>query len=193
MSTVIRSLLDDHHNVAGLLNLLGRLLDAVEDESAGSADIELMRDIMTYMIRFPDHTHHPKEDLMFERMRARELKPETGHIIDKLLREHAALARKGEALRRILLQVADVGGDHHRTLLATGRDYVQFLRYHMQLEEETVFSEAETLLDEADWSEIEDAFRTRTDPVFGSVVDREFRALYQHIRNNAYLMAQRKG
>lgn len=191
MSTVIRSLLDDHHNVAGLLNLLHRHLDAVEDESAGSAEIELMRDIMTYMIRFPDHTHHPKEDLMFERMRARELDPETGQVIDKLLREHTALARKGEALRRTLLQVGDAGGDRHRTLLATGRDYVQFLRYHMRLEEETVFVEADALLDEADWSEIEDAFRTRTDPVFGSVVEREFRALFQHIRNNAYLMARR--
>ena len=35
-----------------------------------------------------------------------------------------------------------------------------------------------------------DAFRTGIDPIFGSVVEREIRALYQHIRNNAYLMAR---
>ena len=192
MSDVIRSLLDDHRNVAGLLNLLERRLDTVENESAGHADIELMRDIMTYMTRFPDHTHHPKEDRMFERMRTGELTPETGQTIDKLLREHGALAKKGEAFRRALLRTDDAGGDPRRTLLEMGRDYVQFLRYHMRLEEETVFAEAETLLDDTDWSEVEDAFKARTDPVFGPVVDGEFRALYQHIQNNAYLMARRE-
>ena len=189
MSTVLRTLHEDHRNIGQLLDLLTRELDAVEDESNGNFD--LMRDIMTYMTRYPDHTHHPKEDLMFERMRARGIASATEDTIEKLLREHAALAKKGETFHDALRRVVDGAMVERQRLLAAGRDYVEFLRYHARLEEETVFAEAETLLGGADWSEIAQAFEAQADPVFGPAVDREFRALYQHIKNSAYLASRR--
>ena len=67
MSKVVGDLHQDHRNIRVLLDLLAREIDAVDDASGG--DFELMRDVMVYMTRYPDHTHHPKEDLMFERMR----------------------------------------------------------------------------------------------------------------------------
>ena len=71
MSAVMHDLHQDHRTIHELLGLLARELDAVSDVIGG--DFELMRDIMVYMTRYPDHTHHPKEDLMFERMRERGL------------------------------------------------------------------------------------------------------------------------
>ena len=96
MSKVMGDLQQDHRNVRGLLDLLAREIDAVGEASGG--DFELMRDIMIYMTRYPDHAHHPKEDLMFERMRERGVSAETEGTIRTLLREHAALAEKGNAL-----------------------------------------------------------------------------------------------
>ena len=188
MSTVLRALHEDHRNIHRLLNLLARELDAVEGESDGN--FELMRDIMTYMTRYPDYTHHPKEDLMFERMRARGVVSATEDTIAMLLREHGALAKKGGAFHDVLRRVVDGAMVERQELLAAGRDYVEFLRHHARLEEETVFAEAETLLGDADWSVIAQAFEARSDPVFGPAVDREFRALYQHITNSAYLAAR---
>ena len=187
MSEIVDRLCGEHRNIGALLDMLERFLDGLECGSDAPGDVELMRDIMTYMIHFPDHTHHPMENLMFERMRARGLTPQTEHTIGKLLREHASLARKGEALHLALLRFEDGARSERPALVAMGRDYVESLRYHARVEERTVFVEAESLLDDADWTEIEQAFEERTDPVFGPRVDSEFRALYQHIRNTAYL------
>ena len=191
MSTVLGALHEDHRNINQLLDLLARELDAVEDESNGN--FELMRDIMTYMTRYPDHTHHPKEDLMFQRMRARGVVSATEDTIAALLREHGALAKKGEAFHDVLRRVVDGAMVERQELLAAGRDYVEFLRYHARLEEETVFAEAEMLLGDADWPVIMQAFEAQADPVFGPTVDHEFRALYQHIRNSAYPAARQEG
>lgn len=205
MSAIISRLCEDHRNVDRLLDVFERKIDALDKGSADVGDVELMCDIMSYMTRFPDRTHHPMEDLIFERLRARGLAPQTEETIEKLLHEHVALAKKGEALRAMLLRehaaLAEKGKGLRRlehgskserqTLAALGRDYAEFLRYHTRLEERTVFVEAETLLDDTDWSDIARAFEASDDPVFGPVVDRGFRALYRHIQNNAWLTARR--
>ena len=190
MSEIVGRLCREHRNIGAVLDMLERMLDGLESAGDVHADVGLMRDIMTYMIHFPDHTHHPMEDLMFERMRARGLAPQTEQTIEKLLREHASLARKGEAFHLALLRCEDGARSDRPALVAMGRDYVEFLRFHARLEERTVFVEAESLLGDADWTEIEQAFEDRTDPVFGPLVDSEFRALYQHIKNTAYLRSQ---
>ena len=190
MSEIVGRLCREHRNIGAVLDMLEPMLDGLESASDAHGDVGLMRDIMTYMIRFPDHTHHPMEDLMFERMRARGLAPQTEQTIEKLLREHASLARKGEAFHRALLRCEAGARSDRPALVAMGRDYVEFLRFHARLEERTVFVEAESLLGNANWTEIEQAFEDRTDPVFGPHVDSEFRALYQHIKNTAYLRAR---
>ncbi len=183
MSKVVGDLHEDHGNIRMLLDLLAREIDAVAEANGG--DFELMRDIMIYMVRYPDHTHHPKEDLMFERMRGRGVAPDTEAIIEKLLREHVALAEKGAAFRDMLAGVVDGAMVERDVLVATGRDYADFLEYHARLEDGTVFIEASKLLDEVDWAAIEGAFEARVDPIFGPVVQKEFQLLYEHIRNRA--------
>ena len=183
MSTVMGELRQDHTNVREILHLLARELDAVGNASGG--DFELMRDIMIYMTRYPDHTHHPKEDLMFERMRERGITPDTEATIVKLLREHVALAEKGNIFRDMLIGVVDGALVEREVLVASGRDYVDFLRYHARLEDETVFLEAEKLLDDADWASVRKAFESQVDPIFGPAVDHEFESLHDHIRYSA--------
>ena len=183
MSTVMSELRQDHRNVREILGLLSRQLDAVSDTSGG--DFELMRDIMIYMTRYPDHTHHPKEDLMFERMRERGVAPDTEATIVKLLREHAALAEKGNLFRDMLIGVVDGAMVKRDALVATGRDYAEFLSYHARLEDETVFLEAEKLLDDADWAVVRKAFEAQVDPIFGPAVEHEFESLHDYIRYSA--------
>ena len=122
---------------------------------------------------------------MFERMRKRGIAPDTEATIEKLLREHAALAEKGSTFRDMLIGVVDGALVEREALVATGRDYTDFLRYHARLEDETVFIEALELLDDADWSAVERAFEAQVDPIFGPVVQHEFQALHEHIRDRA--------
>ena len=60
----------DHVNFGRLLSMLESELDLVHE--GGSPDYEMMLDIMYYMTHYSDAVHHPKEDLLFARIRARD-------------------------------------------------------------------------------------------------------------------------
>ena len=177
MSDIMEQLKADHVNVARLLDTLHRQIDVVHRE--GVADFALMHHIMIYMTHYPDHTHHPMEDLVFERLADHD--KNAGDIVARLEREHVALAEKGQRFLEMLRHVVD-GAMVERDLLEdAGRDYVAFLRSHMEFEDSDAFPRAEKALTAEDWRQVAAGFEARTDPVFGPVVAEEFRELYEYI------------
>lgn len=180
MSGIMDQLKADHANVAELLEILEAQLDIVERE--GDADFDLMHDVMLYMTRYPDWHHHPMEDLVFERMRARDA--ECADVVDRLAREHTALKDKGTGLLDLLARVVDGALVERDQLIASGRDFVLFLRQHMEIEDSEAFPRAEASLRPEDWSGVESAMRRRDDPVFGPVLDEEYRSLFDYIERN---------
>jgi hypothetical protein len=84
----------EHVNFAALLDLLEGQLDIFQ--RGGPPDYELMLDIMFYMTHYPDVLHHPKEDLAFAKIRAREVSARP--IVDNLAEQHARLKADGNAL-----------------------------------------------------------------------------------------------
>ena len=177
MPEIIAQLRADHVNVTRLLNLLERQLEAVHEGT--KSDFELMRDMMVYMTRYPDRHHHPKEDLIFRRLRERDAS--TRLLVETLLEEHKALAEKGAKFLDTLQHVADGAMIRREVLEAQGRDYVAFLRFHHDREEGEVFSLAERLLSDDDWAEIDRALEHRDDPLFGKIIDEDLRALYEFV------------
>ena len=181
MPDILQRLIDDHVNVARLLNLLERELETIQ--AGRSADFELMHDIMVYMTMYPDQTHHPLEDLVFQRML------EHDHSLSDTLatvtKEHEGLAQKGSRFKDALEHVVDGVLVSREELEAQGRDYVEFLRYHMAKEERHLFPTAQQLLNAEDWTWVSEAMEAREDPVFGATVEQQFRSLYNHIRQQA--------
>lgn len=175
---IMNQLHSDHDNVAHMLNVLEKQLDLVNRMK--TADFDLMRDIMFYMTRYPDRTHHPLEDLVVHKLI--EYDPSTKQMGENILREHEGLAKKSNAFLDMLIQVTDGAMVLREDIEATGRDYVAFLRSHMQKEDERLFPLAEQTLTKKDWKEIASAIEHRHDPVFGPMVDDQFRALYDFIQ-----------
>lgn len=178
MSEIMDRLMTDHGNISRLLSMLEVQMDVVHDEE--NADFDLMHDIMDYMIHYPDHTHHPMEDLVFRRLVAHD--SSAADVVARLGREHAGLAQKGERFREMLRHVVDGALVERKALEETGRDYIEFLRSHMEVEDSDAFPRAEAALDEEDWQAVEAGMQARTDPVFGEVVAEEFRSLYDYIQ-----------
>ena len=176
-SPVLQQLARDHANMNALLDLLDSELERVQEGDV--ADFELMRDIMVYMTRYPDHTHHPIEDLMFRRWI--EYDENARHLATMLGREHRGLAQKGEALAEILAHVVDGAMVSREEIATTTRDYCEFLRYHMKVEDERAFPGAGLVLRDEDWAGIVSAFAEHEDPVFGPAVHDEFRDLFERI------------
>ena len=84
----------EHHNFVRLLDCLQAHADAI---AAGETpNYSLMIDILTYLRRYPDRYHHPREDEAFARLRARD--PAAAAEADALAREHRELANGGQHL-----------------------------------------------------------------------------------------------
>lgn len=175
MTDLIRQLRIDHSNVSKILDILGGQLQSIAREQ--TTDYELMQDAMHYMTQYPDIAHHPVEDVIFGFVVVRA--PEATGITAELKREHAALAEKGSMFLDGLRHIVDGAMVERDLVTSRGHDYIQFLHHHMKKEEETIFPLAETLLQDEDWEAASDLMTEMRDPLFGPVVQDDYRRIYQ--------------
>jgi hemerythrin-like domain-containing protein len=181
MSAIMEQLKADHGNISRLLATLEEQIAIVHDEE--NADFELMHDIMVYMTDYPDRTHHPMEGLVFRKLAKRDNSADG--VVARLEREHAGLAEKGQRFRDMLRHVVDGSMVERHVLEDTSRDYVVFLRSHMEIEDSDAFPRAEQALTAEDWEDVASSIEARTDPIFGPIVAEEFRSLYDHIQRES--------
>lgn len=175
---ILEQLKLDHENVAHLIDILDGQLDRISELK--SADFDLIRDIMHYMTHYPDRVHHPMEDLVASKLKERN--PAAGEISSVISREHEGLGEKGRAFFEAASSVADGAMVLREEIESKGRDYVAFLRAHMQKEEKEFFPLAEKTLTQADWNAVADAMEQQADPVFGPIVDMQYQELYAFIQ-----------
>jgi hemerythrin-like domain-containing protein len=167
----------EHVNFGRLLGLLETQLDSFH--RGDSPDYELMLDIMYYMTHYPDQIHHPKEDLAFARIVARE--PGMRAAIDELLRQHEELRDSGAELVRVLDDVVNGSVVARDRVEDPARAYLAGFRGHVQKEESEVFPAAARVLTATDWTAINNAAGQRDDPLFGKTTERRYAALQRHL------------
>ncbi len=177
MSKVVRALRREHANVARLLGALERQLDIFDQ--GGTPDYDIVQGVIDYCGAYPDLYHHPKEDLVLERLRQRD--PEAAAAIGELQPEHEALAeltrRFADAVDSVLRE-AEVSREGVHEL---AREFLDFYRRHIAMEEGRFFPAALEALNEQDWQEIEAQLGEREDPLFGGQPEQRFERLRQDI------------
>lgn len=181
MPGIMEQLKTDHGNISRLLRTLEAQMNIVHKEE--NADFDLMHDIMVYMCHYPDHTHHPMENLVFRKLVAYD--SSAGDILVRLEREHEGLAEKGQHFLDMLRHVVDGALVERIALEDAGRDYIAFLRRHMEFEDKDAFPRAEQALTNQDWADVASGMEARADPVFGPVIADEFRSLYDYIERES--------
>jgi len=172
---------EDHRNFTRLLDFLGTQVDLIR--KAESPNYDLMVDVVHYLTQYSDLFHHPKEDLIFAKLKQRD--GHTGTVVDDLAREHAALRKTGEKLLENLEGI--VNGDvvlTREAVEADGRAYIDKLRRHMQREETELFVAAATVLSDRDWAAINAALPDPEDPLFGKTVKRHYSALHRQLAHD---------
>jgi hemerythrin-like domain-containing protein len=177
MVQVIEQLGRDHRN-------LRLLLDIVEEETNAyreghTPDFDLLRLIAEYTLHYPDLVHHPKENLVFERLLMRD--PSAAQVVGDLIGDHRKLA---ELTRRFAGAIGNAARDvelPREWLDALAREYLQANRLHMQLEERHFLPRAMASLTEQDWIEIDENLSHADDPVFGDKVAQAYLHLHERI------------
>src|SRR5499427_9762706 len=96
---IIERLRREHHNVERLLAVLERELKVFN--YAGHTDYEVLRAIIGYFAVYPEVYHHPQEDLVFAKLKARD--PTAAAKVGDLAREH----QKGAQLLRRVAEAID--------------------------------------------------------------------------------------
>lgn len=176
MSEILRVLHQEHTNIGKLLKVLERRVAELEAAEAGH--LELIRDILDYFQNFPDACHHPKEDLVLERLKVRD--PAAAEPAKGLGDEHAALAgltdRFAASVDRMLADET-IARDAVR---AEANEFIQAYWRHMRLEEEHFFPAARRALTDQDWQDIAVELADPEDPLFSDrTAERYWRLRYE--------------
>ena len=171
----------EHVNFSRLLNLLESQLSVFH--GGKSPDYELMLNIMFYMTHYSDVLHHPKEDLVFAKIKERDQR--VAATVDELATQHAHLHKSGQELVRQLDGILNDAISSREIVEAVARDYVGTLRAHMRTEETEILPLAATLLSAHDWAAIHAAVEHFEDPLFGKHPEGRYFALHRQIARDA--------
>lgn len=171
----------EHVNFARLLNLLEDQLSLFH--TGAQPDYDLVLNIMFYMTHYSDVLHHPKEDLVFAKIREHE--PAVGRTVDDLTRQHARLKQIGEMLVTRLDDLLNGSMVSRAEIEGAARDYVGTLRGHMRIEEAELLPLASKHLTAKDWAAIHAKVGRIEDPLFGKNPQHRYAELAQQIARYA--------
>ena len=127
---------------------------------------DILRAMLFYIDEFPERLHHPKEsDLLFPRV-VRAV-PSLMALVQKLECDHMNGEKAVRELQHLLLAWELLGEPRRPDFAARCREYVAFYLEHMRQEETAILPEAEKVLSDAEWQELDAAFARNCDPLTG--------------------------
>ncbi|MBC8339068.1 MAG: hemerythrin domain-containing protein [Alphaproteobacteria bacterium] len=177
MTKILDDLRQDHRNLALLWDLLGRELNIFKE--GGHPDYELVETILDYCLNYPDLCHHPKENLVYDKLAERD--PGAISAIGDLKKEHEKLTSLTWRFSTALSNVLEDEQLPREWFLNVANDFLGFSRNHMQMEEVLFFPAARKGLTGDDWAELEKAVEDVEDPLFGSDKQEKYQSLFQDI------------
>ena len=170
---LLRELREDHRNMAIVLNLLDSV---VQQASAGrDPDFELVGEIMRYMTVYPDAVHHPKEDVIYERLQSE--RPDLAEGLEDVPGDHNKIAELGSQLRDDVEAIIAGAAVRREKLVEDMSRYIAHLRGHMAWEEDDLFERVETMLDSEPLDFDVSDYEHIKDPVFELEVEAGFKRL----------------
>ena len=177
MTDIIEVLRQEHRNIESLLCVLERELSVFD--RGDRPDYEVVLAVIDYFKDYPDSCHHPKEDMIVEKLKARD--PVAAATIGDLAGEHREGTRR---LRRVAQAVERVLSDQdlvRQNVDNIIRDFINHERQHMTKEERVVFPAALNALRPEDWADIALRLADRDDPFYQAGFEEKFNKLRRNI------------
>ncbi len=182
MTEIIEILCREHRNMEKLLRVFERELRVFQ--RGDRPDYEVLLGIIDYFKDYPDSCHHPKEDLIFQKLKVRD--PNKVASLGDLEAEHREGARRLHDVATAVDQVLNDEDLVRQAVSEIVRNFIDRERQHMAKEERIVFPAALDVLQSADWADIALKMADRYDPL--AHPDRE--AKYDLLRRNILEMEE---
>lgn len=143
------------HDHAGLSRML-RAIDGMVDRLGTDPETvqPLLVEAFGYLLDYQHGYHHPREDRLFERIRAK--RPALADTLEKLAEEHELGEHETAELAEDLAAATpgELRGRKGERLGARIQGYVRHSRLHMRNEEAVFYARAEQVLNKSDWAAI---------------------------------------
>jgi hemerythrin-like domain-containing protein len=177
MARTIDILREEHRNIETLLLVLEQELTVFDRRQR--PDYDIIRAAIEYLRDYPDRLHHPREDLIFAKIRERD--PLAAAVIGDLDAEHRVGSKR---LQRVADTIASILTEHdllRETVHQAMHDFIDREREHIRMEERVLFPTALLVLQPQDWAEIEARLSDARDPLFAARAEAKFDALQRRI------------
>jgi hemerythrin-like domain-containing protein len=177
VTKIIASLREEHRNIEQLLLVLERELNVFS--RGDRPDYEIINAVISYFLDYPDCCHHPKEDMIFEKLKARDYV--AAESVGDLEAEHRS---EGKRLRRVSDMIRGILTNEEapgQTFDNVMRDFVEQERRHMKMEERVLFSSAVTALRPEDWAVIEARWSETEDSLFNVAMEEKCESIRERI------------
>ena len=167
------TLKDEHRYFQSLFDIAHEQQELLEND--GDVDLDILQEVLQYLAEYPDDYHHPREDLMFDRLR--EMDSKSGKIIDNVLAGHDEIHKEGNRLYFTVMRANNGENIRRGKLSGDLKRFVSGYEKHMHEEEDAVFTRALETLSNDDWAELDEQMEHVDDPLFGTRVRRRYRHL----------------
>ena len=173
MTRIVELLLEEHRNIKKLLHVLEQELNVFDHSD--QPDYEILRAIIEYFQDYPESYHHPKEDMVFEKLKLRN--PAVAKRIGDVQEEHRVETKRLQQFARAVDDVL-AGREYLRQEFHdVVHEFIKHQREHMDKEELMLFPAAVSALQPEDWAEIDTRLNDRKDPLFDDTMQKNFDAL----------------
>ena len=183
MTAALSVLQREHRALAAVLYCFEQVLGEIRLKRL-EPDFALFESILQYIQDFPDRFHHPKEDeILFPLLRERA--PTVRKTLDELQEQHHEGVRLTSELRWKLAAWKDSGDSAFSAFDEAARLFIDGQRRHIALEEREIIPAARQALTAWDWANVNQAFASNDDPLFGRRPKAAFDALFSKIASLA--------
>jgi len=177
MTNIIELLREEHRDIEELLVVLEDELSVFDRQE--QPDYEVIQAVISYFQDYPDYCHHPKEDMIFDKLKARD--PAAAESVGDFEAEHRdeaeRLQRVAEIVRSILLDYDMPRQTFDNIIL----DFIRHQRQHMAMEERVLFPAATKALRPEDWADIESRWGQRKDTLFNVAIEERCQSLRERV------------
>jgi len=181
VNPTIDKLRREHADMRRVIILIRLQLDLLERHA--EPDLVLLANALYYMRKFPSVVHHPKEELIFEKLLARGAPVQKE--VEQLHAQHQEIYALEDNLVELVLALQKGDNQAQARLLEFGRHYLALQAMHVETEERILFPAALQNLRPYDWKDVRKKSVSIDDPLFGSNPTERYRYLYDYLLREA--------
>jgi hemerythrin-like domain-containing protein len=175
---VMQCLVDEHRHFNELLQVMAERARRRGKLSVG--DYCLLHDIVSYLHDYPDQVHHPTEDRVFSKLLERDAQYVSQ--VETLRADHENIVEEtGRLQAQLAAAIDDPSEASDRNVRDVCGAFAAHQLEHMGLENDVLFPAAIDHLEPGDWQDIEAYFAAVDDPLFGKVIGKRHRLLYEYL------------